>query len=246
MPSHSEIRMPTLAAPVAIAGSSQLKTASSRWVVMGDSLVYGFGDPIGGGWVERLRRQWLTPGQDHFVLYNLGVRGDGVRQVELRLEDEFRTRGEVRNRVPDLLLLSVGVNDSPRLGRADGRNFLAIDAFKIELEQLLDQATRLCPVLFIGTIPVDEAQMPFLNCLYYNHTDQYRYKEVTRLACAVRGIPYLDLFDRWVERGADWWQSRLSEDGLHPNSAGYEAILQDVLEWPEIQQRLACSMAIGG
>jgi lysophospholipase L1-like esterase len=208
---------------------------------MGDSLVYGFGDPIGGGWVERLRRQWLVPGQDQFVLYNLGVRGDGVRQVELRLEDEFRTRGELRNRVPDLLLLSVGVNDSPRLGRIDGRNFLAIDAFKIELAALLDQAINLCPVLFIGMVPVCEQNMPFLDCLFYNHADQYRYKEVTRSLCATRHIPYLDLFDTWLARGPEWWRSRLSEDGLHPNSAGYEAILQDVLAWDEIAQRLAPS-----
>jgi lysophospholipase L1-like esterase len=231
--------MQTLQAPITSTGSIQLKQPSSRWVVMGDSLVYGFGDPIGGGWVERLRRQWLVPGQDQFVLYNLGVRGDGVRQVELRLEDEFRTRGELRNRVPDLLLLSCGVNDSPRLGRPDGRNFLAIDAFKIELGNLLNRAQQLCPVLFIGTVPVNEAKMPFLNCLYYNHADQYRYKEVTRVACEERGIAYLDLFDRWIERGEAWWLPRLSEDGLHPNSTGYEAILQDVLNWPEIQHRLA-------
>lgn len=233
--------MQTLQAPALSGGSIKLKQASSRWVVMGDSLVYGFGDPIGGGWVERLRRQWLVPGQDQFVLYNLGVRGDGVRQVELRLEDEFRTRGELRNRIPDLLLLSFGVNDSPRLGRPDGRNFLAIDAFKIELERLLDQAKQLCPVLFIGTVPVNEVKMPFLKCLYYNHADQYRYKEVTRIACHTSGIPYLDLFDLWMSRGQDWWLPRLSEDGLHPNSAGYEAILQDFLDWPEIQQRLADS-----
>ncbi len=230
--------MQTLNAPVLSNGSIQLKQPSSRWVVMGDSLVYGFGDPIGGGWVERLRRQWLTPGQDQFVLYNLGVRGDGVRQVELRLEDEFRTRGELRNQLPDLLLLSFGVNDSPRLGRPNGRNFLAIDAFKIELGSLLDQSLQLCPVLFVGMVPVDEAKMPFLNCLYYNHTDQYRYKEATRIACEERGIAYLDLFDRWRARGKDWCLSHLSEDGLHPNAAGYESILQDVLHWQEIQQRL--------
>ncbi len=212
--------------------------ASARWVVMGDSLVYGFGDPIGGGWVERLRRRWLTPGEDRFVLYNLGVRGDGVRQVELRLEDEFRTRGELRNRVPDLLLLSVGVNDSPRLGRPDGRNFLAIDAFKIELAGLLDQALKLCPVLFVGMVPVDPTKMPFIDCLYYNHADQRRYSAMTQQACAERGIPYLDLFELWMGRGPDWCQAQLSADGLHPNAAGYEVILQDVLAWTEVQQRI--------
>jgi lysophospholipase L1-like esterase len=229
--------MQTLSFPTVVSTSSP-KVASSRWVVMGDSLVYGFGDPIGGGWVERLRRRWLTPGQDQFVLYNLGVRGDGVRQVELRLEDEFRTRGELRNRVPDLLLLSVGVNDSPRLGRSDGRNFLAIDAFKIEMANLLDQALQLCPVLFIGSVPVDEAKMPFLDCLYYNHIDQQRYGAITRHACAARGIPYLDLFAIWQQRGANWCRAQLSADGLHPNPAGYEQMLQDILAWTEVADRL--------
>ena len=29
-----------------------------RIVAIGDSLIYGYGDPEGGGWVERLRRRW--------------------------------------------------------------------------------------------------------------------------------------------------------------------------------------------
>jgi lysophospholipase L1-like esterase len=211
---------------------------------MGDSLVYGFGDPIGGGWVEQLRRRWLHPGHDDFVLYNLGVRGDGVRQVSLRLEDEFRTRGELRNRVPDLLILSVGLNDTPRLGRPDGRNQLAIDAFNIEMVQLLGQATQLCPVLFVGMVPVDERRMPFLDCLYYNHTDQWRYKEATRAACEARQIPYLDLFELWMSRGADWCQAQMSPDGLHPNSVGYEVMLQDMLNWHELQGRMGLGFGV--
>jgi lysophospholipase L1-like esterase len=213
------------------------KALIQRWVVVGDSLVYGYGDPIGGGWVERLRRQGLAPNQAQVspVVYNLGVRGDGVRQVNLRLEDEFRCRGELRNQVPDLLILSVGVNDSPRLGRIDGRNFLAFDAFRLEMAELLDRARRLCPVLFVGSVPVAESAMPFLDCLYYNHADQARYKDATRLACEARHIPYLDMFDLWQGRGQDWCRERLSPDGLHPNVLGHEALLTDILDWPALQ-----------
>lgn len=162
-------------------------------VVLGDSLIYGFGDPEGGGWVERLRRQWMSPDSPGHVLYNLGVRGDGVKQVQARLEHEFRHRGELKNRVPDAMILSIGVNDSARLGRPDGRNFTEFESFQTELVHLLDQAKQLCPVLFVGMVPVDEAKMPFLNCFYFNHADQYRYKEATRLACHKRQIPYLDI-----------------------------------------------------
>ncbi|MDE5070814.1 MAG: G-D-S-L family lipolytic protein, partial [Trichodesmium sp. St5_bin8] len=54
-------------------------------VALGDSLVYGFGDYEGGGWVERLRRHWMLPDSPGHVLYNLGVRGNRVLQVEQRL-----------------------------------------------------------------------------------------------------------------------------------------------------------------
>ena len=206
-----------------------------RIVALGDSMIYGFGDPEGGGWVERLRRHWMSPDSAGHVLYNLGVRGDGVRQVAQRLEQEFRYRGELRHRVPDVILLSVGVNDSARLGHRNGRNSTRFEDFQHELADLLDRAQRLCPVFFVGMTPVDEAQMPFANCLYYSHADQRSYNEATRLACLERQIPYLDVLDQWLDRGDAWWRSRLLGDGLHPNSEGYAALLQDFLSWEAVR-----------
>lgn len=204
---------------------------SLKIVALGDSIVYGFGDPERGGWVEQLRRWWMLPNSPGHVLYNLGVRGDRTQQVAQRLEVEFRHRGELRNRVPDLIILSVGVNDSARLARANGKNYTDFAAFQSDIANLLDLAQQLCPVLFVGMVPVDEAKMPFLDCFYYNHSDQYHYKEATRLACSQRQIPYLDIFDLWKGRGETWLRQRMSEDGLHPNTLGYEALLDDVLKW---------------
>lgn len=213
-------------------------TRSLKIVALGDSIIYGFGDPIGGGWVERLRRGWMVPGSEGHALYNLGIRGDGVKQVAQRLESEFRTRGEVRNQLPNLMILSVGVNDSARLNRPRGRNFTDFEHFQAELAQLLDQATRLCPVLFIGMVPVDESKMPFLDCLYYNHVDQRRYVEATVLACRQRQIPYLDIFSSWMEREEAWRRERLLEDGLHPNVLGYQTLLEAVLNWSPFTERV--------
>lgn len=207
-------------------------------VALGDSLIYGFGDPVGGGWIERLRRQWLHPDSSGHVLYNLGIRGDGVIQVAQRWEQEFRTRGELRNRVPDLIILSVGLNDSARLGHKQGRYFTEVEIFQQQLNQLLDRARQLCPVLFIGMVPVDEKQMPFLQCLHYTHADQYLYKEITRQACEEKQIPYLDIFKLWTERGQDWLITQLSADGLHPNVEGYRTILKDVSQWQPFVQAI--------
>ena len=227
--------MQTLSAPHQTKNSSAIHNPL-KIIALGDSVVYGFGDHEGGGWVERLRRQWMNPNIPGHIIYNLGIRGNGVIQVAQRLEQEFRHRGELRNSQPDLIILSVGVNDSARLGCPTGRYYTNFQTFQTQLGQLLDQAQQLCPVLFVGMVPVNESQMPCFTCFYYNHGDQYHYKEATKLACQMRQIPYLDLFDLWMGRGEKWCQGNLCEDGLHPNVKGYQAILQDVLNWQPIAQ----------
>lgn len=79
--------------------------------------------------------------------------------------------------------------------------------------------------------PVNEAKMPFMSCLYYNHFDQYRYKEATLQACQARAIPYLDIFDLWLSRGTDWINMQIGEDGLHPNVTGYQNLFADIMAW---------------
>lgn len=209
-----------------------------RVVALGDSLIYGYGDPEGGGWVERLRRQYLNPDSLSHVIYNLGIRGDGVLQVSRRLEQEFRLRGELRNRQPDLMILSVGVNDSAHLGKPNGRLYTPIDTFEQEMRHLLKRAQQLCPVLFIGTVPANEERMPFLDCFYYQQETQYRYKEITRQACQTYNIPYLDIFDLWKQRGNEWLVRQLCKDGLHPNVEGYQALFQDITHWQPFQHYL--------
>ena len=176
----------------------------------------------------------MLPGSPGHVLYNLGVRGNRVLQVEQRLEDEFHHRGELRNCQPDIIVLSVGVNDSARVQRPNGRYYTDFYKFQTILDKLLDTSKQLCSVIFVGMVPVDQSQMPFQNCLYYSHDDQFIYKEATRLACLKRKIPYLDVFEKWLSRGESWLRSHLSDDGIHPNVRGYQALLVDILNWEAV------------
>jgi lysophospholipase L1-like esterase len=211
---------------------------TKRIVAVGDSLIYGYGDPEGGGWVERLRRRWLQPETPGHALYNLGVRGDCVQRVSQRLHHEFSNRGELRNRTPDQVILSVGVNDSARVGKPDGRPYTDPEAFQRHMATLLDQAQALGPVLFVGMVPVAPERMPFAEVLFYDPAHQRRYRDLTAQACGDRRIPYLDVLDLWLGRGEGWWRSRLSSDGLHPNVAGYEALLADITNWSAFQALL--------
>ena len=92
-------------------------------MVLGDSGVLGWGDRQAGGWCERLRLHWMKMPEAP-VVYPLGIRGDGLERVNARWKQEWACRGELRRKVPDGVLLSVGLNDTARVGRADGRQQL--------------------------------------------------------------------------------------------------------------------------
>ena len=204
-----------------------------RIIAIGDSLVYGYGDTEAGGWAERLRVKFMN-GQSGHVLYNLGIRGDKTEQVQRRLQNEFNHRGEIRNKYPDVIIISVGVNDSPRLGHPQGRNLTSFDLFQSQVVELLKQAQELAPVFFVGMVPVDETNMPFLDCLYFNLRDQYHYKEATKQICQQQNVPYLDIFDLWMSRGENWRKQQMSDDGLHPNTKGYIHLYQEITQWQVI------------
>lgn len=207
-------------------------------IAMGDSLVYGYGDCEGGGWVDRLRLQWMSPEQPGPIIYNLGVRGDGVAQVATRLEQEFTGRGELRRRTPDVLILSVGLNDSARSGCLMGRPVTPIESFEREMAQLLDQSSRLCPVFFVGMTPVNEAAMPFANVLYFSQAEQVRYRDVTRQLCEAQNVPYLDVLELWNQQDEGWVSDRLCKDGLHPNALGYRTLLEAVRSWQPLMSAI--------
>ncbi|MEO1592278.1 MAG: GDSL-type esterase/lipase family protein [Cyanobacteria bacterium J06632_22] len=218
--------------------SRSLEKYPQKVVLIGDSLVYGFGDAEGGGWAERLRRQWMDPENPGPILYNLGVRGDTVEQVFLRLENEFRLRGELRRQLPDRLIISVGLNDTARVGRASGRLMTDETHFRQHITDLLDQARQLCEVYFVGMVPVNEAAMPYADMLYFSRLDQVRYKEITRQACDERDIPYLDVYHQWASQGESWCNERLCRDGIHPNSLGHRTLLNDISNWAPLANAL--------
>lgn len=215
-----------------------LQTHPKKVIAIGDSLVYGYGDCEGGGWVERLRLGWMNPEQPGPIFYNLGVRGDGVMQVARRLEQEFSGRGELRHRTPDVLVLSVGINDSARAGRPEGRPVTDIETFERVLEGLLARSRQLCPVFFVGMVPINEAAMPFANILHFSRAEQARYRDITQRLCRAHDVPYLDLLTAWEQQSNEWVSDRLCTDGLHPNALGYRSILDAVKSWQPLMSAI--------
>ncbi|APD47508.1 arylesterase [Synechococcus sp. CS-602] len=202
-----------------------------KLVVLGDSSAYGWGDPDEGGWCERLRRHWMQlPGGP--VLYNLGVRGDGLERLAARLPSEVGCRGELRRQLPQGILINIGFNDSARVGRPDGRHQLAPEAFLFGLQQLLRQAKAQAPVLVIGLSPVDGAVMPYAGCLWYELAALRRYERLLEEACLEEDVPFLPLLEPLL--GDPHWLRLIDGDGVHLNGAGHQRIFERVRQWPAL------------
>jgi lysophospholipase L1-like esterase len=202
-----------------------------KLIVLGDSGVYGWGDPEEGGWCERLRRHWMgLPGGP--VLYPLGVRGDGLERVAARLEREVSCRGELRRQQPHGILLAAGLNDTARVGRPDGRPQLDAEGFLFGLQQLLERARSMAPVLVLGLTPVLEEPMPYAEVLWYSLEQVRRYEGLLEEACLEADVPFLPLLDALLADPC--WSQWLSSDGVHLNSEGHRQVYQRVQRWPAL------------
>ncbi len=210
-----------------------MKSTPKKLIVIGDSSVYGWGDIEGGGWCGRLRRQWMSS-PNNPILYPLGIRGDGLERVSQRWHQEWECRGELRRSVPNGLILAVGINDTARVGRVDGRPQLSTDAFKFGLEGLLKKIKKETFVMVMGLTPVKETQMPFAECLWYSNKACSIYERLIEECCLEFDIPFLPTYQEMKKE--ENWEDFILNDGIHLNSKGHIWIYKKVCHWSALSQ----------
>ena len=200
-------------------------------VVIGDSGVLGWGDRLAGGWCERLRLSWMQLPEAP-VVYPLGVRGDGLERVNARWRTEWACRGELRRKMPDAVLLSVGLNDTARVGSRDGRQQLTPEAFVFGLSQLLDEIRQSASVMVMGMTAVDEHVMPYAECLWYSNNDIEAMEAAAAEACRDIDVPFLSLHGDMLAEPD--WLTWMEPDGIHLNSDGHGWIERKISAWPAL------------
>ena len=207
-----------------------MTTTPKQLIVIGDSNVYGWGDKE-GGWCERLRRHWMTV-PDSPIIYSLGIRGDGLEKVAKRWRKEWEYRGELRRKVPDGLLLTIGLNDTANIGRQDGRPQLSADAFQFGLQQLLSEIKKNTYVMVMGLTPVNESAMPFAECLWYSNKSCSIYEREIEQTCIDLDIPFLATHRMMLKEPS--WINWIEPDGIHLNSHGHNWLYKKLINWQSL------------
>ena len=185
--------------------------------VFGASSVYGRVDPEGGGWVGRLRKWHEGRKPKWNGVYNLGIPGNTTESMLKRIEVESTARK------PDLIIFSLGINDSKRLGGRTAPLLISKEQYKNNILKLINIAKGIADVMVVGVYPIDDSKTTPVSWddKFYLQRDAYEYEGITRNVVSSGKIPYLDVWSKWV--GNDY-KTFLYKDGLHPNSEGHQEI----------------------
>ena len=193
-----------------------------RIAVVGGSTVNGQGDPIGGGFVARLKDWHESNTPETNRVSNLGVVGD---TISLMCE---RAHAEVSRGQTDLLIVYPGLNDTRRTGESSSPP--AGDSVIIQhlLVKLVDTCLRFCPLMLMSATPPDEQFTTPYRRWFYLRSDAARMAELVKAIAAERQLPYFDLYERWEDR-----DDALSflVDGLHCNAAGHQQLYEELRDF---------------
>ena len=185
--------------------------------VFGDSITFGKGDTIEGGWCGRLKKYFENKGVNH-RLYNLGISGDTTEDILERFDVETRARVRYKHEGDrHIIIFSIGINDAVLLAEKNVPK-IEINIFKNNIQTLIDKSksyTR--EVVFIGLTPVDESLRVDRKGESLINKRVEEFNNAIKEICQENNIPFLDIFQELSK--LDY--KKLLDDGLHPNPEGH-------------------------
>lgn len=180
-----------------------------RIVAVGDELLAGIGDPKSLGWLGRVSAK--TPKVNPKIdIYSLPVPAETTEQLCGRWISEAGIRFD--DHYDNRLILDLGTTDISHK--------IAIARSRLNLANILDQATSLgLKVFVVGPAPALTSE------INVNINDlSNAFQDVT----SRRGFHYVDIFSPLVRH--DQWRTDLAANGgLYPGQAGYGLIAWLVL-----------------
>lgn len=186
-------------------------------IAIGASIVFGRVDPQYGGFTGRLKT-WHEKKFTPNAVFNLGISSETSTMLLKRLYPEASARN------PDLIIVSVGLNDTKREGSLGGAQTAPIKQFEKNIQEIIRQSRKLCDVMFVSITPIDESKttpLSYQKNSYILLKDVVKYADITKSICIKEKVPYLDIMNMWLPND---YKTLLYEDGMHPNSLGHKDI----------------------
>ncbi len=180
------------------------KLENYKLIIIGDSLIQGYGLPKDKGFVNQLQKKLLEK-KDNILLINGGVSGDttagGLSRIDWSITDDIKA-----------VAISLGANDMLRgLPPSFSKENLSKIIMKIKENNL--------PILLIGIKSIENYGTEYKNefdSMFSNLADEFEL------------FLYPDLMAPIKNKEKDLFLY-LQEDMLHPNEKGVEIIVQGIL-----------------
>ena len=180
------------------------KKENYRLIIIGDSLIQGYGLPKEKGFVNQLQKKILEK-MDYISLINAGVSGDttagGLSRTDWSITDDINA-----------VAISLGANDMLRgIPPKFSKENLSKMIFKIKDKNL--------PILLIGITSIENFGPEYKNEFDLMFSELSRKFNISL---------YPNLMAPVIENENDL-SNYLQEDMLHPNEKGVEIIVQAIL-----------------
>jgi lysophospholipase L1-like esterase len=192
-------------------------------LVFGDSIAWGAFDSECGGWVERLKIDYLKNFKEKGVgIYNLAISSNDTRGVLHGIDKEIDIFNAIE---PEeyIFLFSIGSNDAMYIDTKDNL-LIPIDEFKNNLSKIIKFSQKhASKIIFTGLMAVDETlTKPWKENIYWENDDLKKYNDAIEGICKKEGFGFIPLWDVITKDDVP--------DGLHPNANGHEKIYTRVKE----------------
>ena len=186
-------------------------TGMKNIYVFGDSLVYGQGDLIPGGWVTRLQKKL----GESFNFKNFGIPGDTSEDLLNKLEYNLK------NTKPDLIIISIGANDS-QYKKDKNKTLTSAEQFKKNLNSILKITKKYSNnIIFIGVPCMDDTITTCWHYLYFFCNENIlKFNKIIKNFCVSNNIKYVDIYNSIKPEDLS--------DGAHPNPNGYQKISEKI------------------